>query len=250
MKLMHTTETAAVIALQAMDTEIDDLARKIASVPEEIRALNEAFEEKKKSMTAAKDVLVKLQVEKKAKELSIAEKDEEIRKHQRDLNSVKENDAFKALLSEIERAKKAQDDIETEILGLLDAIDKAVVEDKRQHQETVKLEEDKDRRSKELSSAKAGYEASLETSRAGRAAAAVKISPEVLEKYEFIREQRKGLAIVRVKEDKTGKISCGGCNLGLTAQKIVDIKTPDALVFCDNCQRMIYLDGTVHGNNG
>jgi hypothetical protein len=242
MKLMHTTETGALIALQANDTAIDDLTRKIASIPEEIRELNEAFEEKKNSMTAARDALTKLQVEKKAKELSIAEKEEEIRKHQRDLNMIKDNDAFKVLLGEIEAAKQQQDGIETEILGLLEAIDKAAADEKKQRQETVKLEEEKNLRSQALEAAKKDCEAALEAAKAERADAAAKISEEIVEKYEFIRAQRKGLAIVRVKEDKTGKISCGGCNMGLTAQKIVDIKTPDALVFCDDCQRMIYLD--------
>ena len=240
MKLMHTTETGSLIALQAQDTSLDDLARRIISIPEEILALNAAFEEKKNSMTAAKDALVKLQVEKKAGELSIAEKEEEIRKHQRDLNMVKDNDAFKALLTEIETAKKRQDEIETEVLGLLEAIDKAAADEKLQRREVVKLEEEKNLRSRALEAEKKDCEAALETAKAGRAEAAAKISEEIAEKYEFVRAQRKGLAIVRVKEDKAGKISCGGCNMGLTAQKIVDIKTTDALVFCDNCQRMIY----------
>ena len=231
MRLMHTTETGALITLQTKDTAMDDLVRKIAAIPAEIRALEGAFGEKKNSMTAARDTLVKLQVEKKSRELSIAEKEEEIRKHHRDLNMIKDNDAFKALLSEIAGAKKQQDDIETEILGFLEAIDKAAAEDKRLQQEVKKIEEEKNLRIKDLEAAK--------TERAGFAA---KISGEILEKYEFVRAQRKGLAIVRIKEDKTGKISCGGCNMGLTAQKIVDIKTPDALVFCDNCQRMIYLN--------
>jgi len=65
MKLMHTTETGALITLQTKDTAMDDLVRKIASIPAEIRVLEDAFWEKKNSMTAAKDTLVKLQVEKK-----------------------------------------------------------------------------------------------------------------------------------------------------------------------------------------
>ena len=247
MKLMHTTEVRALVELQARDRAVDDLAGKIASVPEEIGGINRAFEEKKDSMNAAKETLVRLQVEKKSKELGIAEKDEEIRKHQRDLNMVKENNAFKALLSEIETAKKAKDDIETEILGLMDDVDKAGIEDKKLQQEVKKLEEEKNRRVKELEAAKINFEAALEAARAARAEAAAKISEAVLEKYEFIRAQRKGLAIAHIKEDKTGHISCGGCNMGLTAQKIVDVKTHDALVFCDNCQRMIYLDKTVYG---
>jgi hypothetical protein len=247
MKLIHTTETKSLIDLQTRDLYIDELAAKIGAVPDEINALNRAFEEKKSSMTAARDALMRLQVEKKSRELAIAEKEEEIRKHQRDLNMVKNNDAFKALLAEIESAKKEQGDIETEILGLMEEIDRAVLEDKKLQQEVARLEAEKNLRIKDLEAEKAKCEAELETAKAGRVDFSAKISGEVLEKYEFIRGKRKGLAIARVNEDKTGKLSCCGCNLGLTVQKIVDIKTPDALVFCDNCLRMIYLEKTVIG---
>lgn len=246
MNLMHTTEIRSLIDLQARDKAMDDLARKIAAVPLEIQALNDTFEEKKSTMNTAKDALIKLQVEKKSGELLIAEKEEEIKKHQRDLNAVKDNIAFKALLTEIERARKDQGETETVVLGLMEAVDKAAAEDKRLQQEVKKLEEEKNLRIKELEAAKTGMETGLEAAKAGRADAAGKIGGEIMEKYEFIRSRREGLAIAHIMEDKTGHISCGGCNMGLTAQKIVDIKTPDALVFCDNCQRMIYLDKTVN----
>ena len=247
MKLMHTTEVRSVIELQAKDTAIDELAGRIAAIPEEVLALNAAFEEKRSAMSSARETLTRLKVDKKSKELSVSEKEEEIRKHQRDLNSIKNNDAYRALQAEIARAKKEQDEIETEILGLLDEIDAASVEDKRLQQESEKLEKENALRIKELEDAKKDAEAALAAAKAQRSDFASGISAEVLEKYEFIRAQRKGLAVARVIEDKTGKISCGGCNMALTSQKTIDIKTPDALVFCDNCQRMIYLAKTVYG---
>ena len=230
-----------------MDKGLDDLAKKIAAVPAEIKTLDDVFEAEKSAMQTARNTLLKLQVEKKSKELLIAEKEEEIRKHQRELNMVKDNNAFKALLAEIERAKKEQDEAETVILGLMESVDGAAAEDKRLQLEVKKMEEEKGRKTKELEASKNDLEAALGAGKTRRAAFAEKVGGELMEKYEFIRAQRKGLAIVRVMEDKTGHISCGGCNLGLTAQKIVDIKTHDVLVFCDNCQRMIYLDRTVYG---
>ena len=106
MTLLHSTEIRSLIDLQAKDKLIADMAGKILSIPDEIETLNALFDEKKNSMTTARETLLKLQVEKKSKELSIAEKDEEIRKHNRELNMIKENKAFKILLGEIERAKK------------------------------------------------------------------------------------------------------------------------------------------------
>ena len=247
MKLMHTTEVKSIIDLQARDKAIEELAGKVASIPEDILVLNAVFEEKKNALNSARGVLMKLKVDRKAKELSVSEKEEEIRKHQRDLNAIKNNDAYKALQAEIERARKEQDEIETEILRLLDEIDAAAAEDKRLQQEAEELEKENNLRIKTLEEEKKSAEAALVSAKSQRADFASGIGTEVLEKYEFIRAQRKGLAVVRVIEDKTGRMSCGGCNMALTAQKTVDIRTPDALVFCDNCQRMIYLAKTVYG---
>jgi predicted nucleic acid-binding Zn-ribbon protein len=143
-------------------------------------------------------------------------------------------------------AQKEQGDIETEILGLLEEIDAAVAEDRKLQQEAEKLEKETSQRIKALEDAKKDAETALLAARSGRADFASGIGAEILEKYEFIRAQR-GLAVAHIVEDKAGRISCGGCNMGLTAQKIVDLKTPDALVFCDNCQRIIYLAKTVYG---
>lgn len=247
MKLMHTTEARAIIDLQARDRAIDDLAGRIVSIPEEILALNTAFEEKKSSMNTARETLIRLKVDRKAKELAVAEKEEEVRKHHRDLNTIKNNDAYKALQLEIARAQQAQGEIETEILGLLEEIDAAIAEDGKLQQEAEKLEKETALKVKAFEDAKKEAETALLAARSDRASFASGIGAEILEKYEFIRAQRKGLAVVHIMEDKSGRVSCGGCNMGLTAQKIVDLKTPDALVFCDNCQRMIYLAKTVFG---
>jgi len=247
MKLMHTTEVRSVIELQARDKVIDGLAARAASIPEEIKALNEAFQEKKASMNAAREALVRLKVDRKAKELLVTEKEEEIRKHQRDLNSVKNNEAYKALQAEIARARSEQDAFETEILGILEAIDAASVEDRKLQQETERLEKENAARIKTLEDSGAEAEKALSAAREQRSVFVSGISAEIAEKYEFIRAQRKGLAVARVIEDKTGRMSCGGCNMTLTAQKTIDVRTPDALVFCDNCQRIIYLERTVYG---
>lgn len=246
MTLMHCTEIRSLIDLQAKDKFIADMAVKIASIPAEIDALNAAFEELKGSMNTAREKYLSLQVEKKNKEILIAESDEEIRKHQRELNAIKDNKAYKALLSEIDTARKAKDDVETEVLVLMESLDKASGEDKKLQREVKQLEEEKNRKVAELGAAKKDLAAAVEAEKSGRSDFVSKISPEILEKYEFIREQRHGLAIVEVKEDRSGKLSCGGCNIGLIPQKAVDLKRPDILVFCDNCQRIIYLKKTVY----
>ncbi|HBA61292.1 MAG TPA: hypothetical protein DCZ92_10855 [Elusimicrobia bacterium] len=248
MEIIQTTEVRALVDLQKMDTHGDALAARAAAVPVKIAALEAAFEEKKNSMTAAKDALVALQVKKKDLELKIAEAEERIRKHQRDLNAVKENNAFKALLSEIETCQKERDGFETEVLLLMEEVDKAAAVDKTMKGEIKGIEDKKNAEAAVLEAEKKALDAEIAQAAALRAAAAAAITPALVEKYEHLRGRRAGLAIACVHEDPaTGKFSCGGCHMSLTPQKMVDVKKKDAFALCADCRRMIFLERTVYG---
>src|SRR3989339_1614209 len=248
MALIHTLEARALIALQNKDSALDELQKRLNAVPAGIKALNDAFEERKLTMDTARQELIRLKLEKKENELKTAEKDEAVAKHQRELNMVKENNAFKALLGEIENDKKQKDEIETVILELLEKIDLAAVRDKALQDEVKKLEEAKNMSVSKLEAGAAAAREQIEAAKIERAGFAAKIGAEVMAQYEFIRSQKKGLAIAKVHEDPSGKkISCGGCNIALTPQKAVDVKRKDVLGVCDNCGRMLYLEKTVFG---
>jgi hypothetical protein len=248
METIHTTEAKALVELQKRDTAIDALAARVADVPVKITALNVAFEVKKRSMGAAREALTALQVKKKDVELKIAEADEGIRKHQRELNLVKDNNAFKALLAEIDNDKKKKDELETEELILLEEIDKAAVQEKLIQAEVKKMEEF---RNSELSALEtAGREAAgkLALEKDERAAAASSLNSDLLEKYETLRANRGGLAVAAVHEEpQTGKLSCGGCHMSLTPQKTLDVKKQDTLTFCQDCRCLLYLEKTIYG---
>lgn len=247
MEIIHTIEVKALVELQKRDAAMDARKAIAAGVPVKIAALNAAFEAKKRSMSAAHEALLALQVKKKDSEMKISEAEEGIRKHQRELNLVKDNSAFKALLSEIENDKKNKDELETGILFLLEEIDKASVQDKAIREEVKKIEETMRAEVSSLEKTAKEIEAGLETAKAERAAAAAALNPDLLEKYENIRVNKKGLAVAVVHEDpETGKLSCGGCHMSLTPQKMLDVKKQDTFAVCQDCRRLMYLEKTVY----
>ncbi len=247
MEIIHTIEVRELVELQKKDAVMDARAAIAAGVPVKISALNAAFEEKKRSMSAAREALLALQVKKKDCELKIAEADEGIRKHQRELNLVKDNNAFKALLSEIENDKKNKDELETSVLFLLEEIDKASVQDKAIREEVKKIEETLRAEVAALAAAAKEIADGLEAAKADRAAAAAALNPELLEKYENIRANKNGLAVAAVHEDPaSGKLSCGGCHMSLTPQKTLDVKKNGAFAVCPDCRRLMYLERTVY----
>lgn len=248
METVHTENARLLADLQKKDSVIKTLKAEAAEVPEKIKALNDAFEDKKASMSAARGALMALQSKKKDMELRIAEAEQGIGKHQRELNMVKDNNAFKALLSEIDNDKAAKDELETGVIELLDEIEKAAEADKAVQAEVRTMEGARDGEIAALEASAKEIAARLAAAEAERGALSGKIEPGLLEKYEEVRANRAGLAVTPVHEDPaTGKFSCGGCHMSLTPQKALDVKKPDTFSICAECRRFMYLEKTIYG---
>jgi predicted nucleic acid-binding Zn-ribbon protein len=246
MSIIQSSEIKLLIELQEKDSNIDELLNQINLIPEQIQQLIEDFEESKKIAFTKKDEILKMQISKKEKEIELGEREEAIKKHQAELNIIRDNKAFKVLLIEIEEAKKSNDSIETEILTLMEEIDKKVLEEKRLQEDLKKMEEEKNEKIKELETNKKILEEKLAAFQKQRKEFVTRIESSLLSRYEYIRQQRKGIAVVRAKEDHQNHvISCGGCNMALTPQTVVDIKKKDIIVLCENCQRIVFSQKTV-----
>ena len=236
---IHTTEIKLLVELQEKDSAIDALNRKINLFPEEINNVNEELETQKTALEESKKLLIETQVEKKDKEMSMAQKEEDIKKHQRELNLLKDNKAFKALIIEIERDKEGKDILETDILVLLEKIDKLAADNKKDHEEFKKKEEAHTLKIKEIDSLKKTCETSRETIIKERTELVSGVNEDMLLKYEHIRKRR-GNALVEARQEDE-KFFCSGCNMILVTQNVGYVKKKDSLGECENCQRMLYL---------
>ena len=127
----------ALVALQDQDKALDAIQKDIDSVPPRIASVQADLANEKKRMDAAKAKTIELEKKKKTKELDVAAKEEAARKHTGQLNELKSNDAYKAMQAEIEKEKAAAGDIETEILQIMEEIDKAKSEEKAHAAEPV-----------------------------------------------------------------------------------------------------------------
>jgi len=63
------------------------------------------------------------------------------------------------------------------------------------------------------------------------------IDKKILERYNYLLENRHGLAIVSLKNG-----TCGGCFMDLPAEVINRIKQYKDIVFCEMCARILYLE--------
>ena len=146
---------------------------------------------------------------------------------------VKTNDAYTALLHEIERAQLAISDCETRLLEGMDAIESAraalgTAEDagresvKRLEAESQAL----DAREKQLGE-------DLARLRAARQRVVAATDAKLIEQYERIATRRRP-AVVRIR----GTL-CLGCRVDVPAQLCIEIQRGARIITCGNCQRIL-----------
>lgn len=228
-------DLAHLCQLQELDRQADALKRDMDLVPVDIAAIRAEIEAEKARLGGIQDKAKKLQLQRKEKEIEMAQKEEAIRKHGTELNLVKTNDAFKALLKEIDDKKAAVSQLETEILTLMEAADGVVKEEKALKGELAVFDAERSGRIKVLEARKADLEKRHAECLARREGLAQSVPAELRSLYEATRARRAGIGIAAIKGD-----GCMECNMKLTPQSIIDARKGKIAV-CGNCQRILYV---------
>jgi len=229
-------ELAVLIELQGQDRSLDRLRQALEDLAQRADAFRNALEQEKRKQATAKERARQLAVARKEKEMELAEKEEAIKKHQSELNAVKTNEAFKALLAEIERGKQEKNLLEDAILDLMEQAEALQQEEKQGVAHIRKLEEETAARLAELQSKRKALETEQAAAGARRQGLAERLAPEVISRYENLRARRQGMAVVPVEKN-----SCGGCHMALPPQLQVEVRRGGGLVCCPTCQRILYL---------
>jgi hypothetical protein len=228
-------ELQLLIALQEKDNVLIKLRENAAAIPKKIEEIAEAMNKNKAEIDNLKGNTKKLLMARKEKEIELETKENEIKKHNMELNSVKSNDAYKALVNEIERCKNTKQVLEEEILQNMEETD---TESKKSKEEETKfkgqeagIQAQADELKKELEKANAEI-AALENE---RNVFIKDIPEEYLSKYEHIKDGRQGIAIVPIEGDV-----CGGCFITLRPQIINQVCKAHDVIYCDSCSRILY----------
>lgn len=232
---MTKEDLAKLVGLQEQDRILDSLKASIDQIPVDIEALRAESAQEKAALAAVKEQSTQVQLRKKAKELELSQKEEDARKHGRELNAVKTNEAFKALQNEIDKAKAAAGDLETEILMLMEESDKLSREEKAKAAEIKTAEAEIGKRIQSLEAKKAELDAKFAAEKSKRESLASAVLAELLTQYEGIRRRRQGVAVSRL----TGG-TCSVCHMTQPPQILVNIAKGNRLTTCESCQRILY----------
>ncbi|MBI5201150.1 MAG: hypothetical protein HY925_06160 [Elusimicrobia bacterium] len=225
------------VRLQDQDKAIDALQAEIDKVPKAIAEINARIEGRKSRLHDTKARAGAIGMKKKEKEAQVTAKEADIKKHSGQLNTVKTNDAFRALQTEIEAAKAAISDLETEILTLMDDSEIVAKEEKAISAE-LKAEEGKDREEiAAFEKDKQNFEAKQNVERQKREALVPTIPEDVMKHYDYLRKRKPGGAALA----PVLKNLCGGCRIALPPQVVVEVVKAAKLQTCESCHRILYM---------
>ncbi len=225
------------ISLQEYDKKIYALAKEKDQLPLEIVKLQKAFDDKKALLHSLEEDSKSMAIKRKEKEIDLASKEENVKKLNTQLATLKTNKEYHAMLAQIASLKTDNSVLEEEILKSMDAQD-TLKEDISK--EKIRLAEEEKRFNEEKKEVEARIK-EIESSMADLTAKRDHIVPSVEKRvfatYARVLKAKEGLALVSIKD-----FACQGCHMAVTPQVVNEIKMQEKIIICESCARILYLE--------
>jgi len=237
-----------IIIFQEFESMINEEERKKKSLIDEIQKETQDFNSETQKLKDMEEEHKKCLIEKKNLENELYQCEESIKKHQIELNSVKKNEQFKALLTEIENLKNKKDLIENKILEIMDITERKSNEINQKRKNLSIKEKEKDSSIKTKKEEIEKIEKYINDLKSRQDLIKSEIKDETIKKrLENLLKTKNGLAVVKanIKKNETLKSNpeeyfCSGCNSKLTSMDISSIRKMNTFAICQNCSRFIY----------
>jgi len=229
-----------VLTLQTQDVELDHLQAEAAAIPAKIAAIKKDIQDRKGALEGAKKDLMHFQSAKKARELDLEAQEASIRKHSGDLNNVKTNEAYRALVGEIDKAKAERSKFEDAILQLMDQIDQANKIWKEKEAVSKSDENGLLKQISELEEKQKSLEQQAADKKTQRDQLFAVLAKPLAETYQRIRGNRKGAAAVPIRSEQ-----CTGCHMKVAQSLINEVRRGQKILTCESCSRILYLEDPV-----
>ena len=223
------------ISIQECDSQLVKLSAKKIKLPEKIRKMEEAFQAYKENIELNKRKYDALKAKHGESEAQVKKLNDSMIKTKERLLEVKNNKEYQAMLKEIETAEKTRGDLESQIIALMEEMDKLFIlvkkDEETLQQATAKHEEEKKIVEDDLSAVDADTVSWAEK----RVGLQNIIPSDLLARYEKIKKRNQGVGVIPV-----WKAVCSGCHMNIPAHLYNELQRTNDLLSCPNCNRIMY----------
>jgi len=223
------------LELQKVDQEISSLTKDLDQLPAEEAKRKKRLDELERVAAEKRAIHQKAELDSRALDKAVRGSDDEIKRLNERLNTVRNNAEYQATLFQIEAVRKERDQTQDECLKLLETVEsvhgevgatEAVAAEERKVFEGFLAEAAK------LRASRAGDVAAV---RERRKAMAEGVPEELLREYDGLYKTRDRLAVCGVQDSY-----CQGCYNRITINDTARVRSGSTVVRCGSCQRLLY----------
>jgi predicted nucleic acid-binding Zn-ribbon protein len=223
------------LALQKIDSQIDELIKIRGDLPEEVRDLEDELAGYETRIGKFKAEIDELQQEVSKGKAGIKEAEKLIKKYQEQQNNVRNNREFEAISKEIESQELDIQLFEKKNKEVLFKIEKKNIEIADIEIRMNNRQGDLEAKKSELDSIISESTEDEKKLRVLREEAVSKIEDRLMYSYKRIRQNSiNGLAVVKVRRG-----ACGGCFNQVPPQRQADIREKKKIIVCEHCGRVL-----------
>jgi len=228
--------TARLLELQQVDVELSKLNAERRNKPSLLRKRRTGLAARESVLEALSKHTKQLQAEVMRRELEVQTREEKIRKLRTQLNLIKANKEYKAMLHEIQYAQAALSEAEDRVLESYEEIEEAGSR-ARDLEAGILLERAQvEEFAREIEESVAELKRSTQEAGARRKEIAETISRANLSVYERLSQSHPGSAIVPVIAGV-----CRGCFTRLTSNQQAELLHTEKPLLCASCGRILYV---------
>lgn len=229
-----------------LEQQIRGLRTRLDAATVRVGKQKTKLEQMERQRLELSDQLKQVQVKASSLEKQSNELEARIELIRNQMNSVKTNKEYSALLVEVNTFKSDKSKIEDEALGHLTKLDAlrgevagadAKIEEQKK---TLALAEG------EVKAAESEIAQQLQevTSRRDEAAKQVPDTAMTVFRKVSVLHDGEAMAVIIEESRKHKEYSCGGCYIGLPVERVnAAMRRPEDVVTCPSCGRILYLDG-------
>ncbi|MGA7992443.1 MAG: C4-type zinc ribbon domain-containing protein [Thermoanaerobaculia bacterium] len=229
--------------LQEILIEVHQKTEQRARTPEHLAHIEAAYRDARRQRDDTEKALARAGERRGVLEDEIADLNEKLKKYQGQLQTVKTNREYGALLNEIDVVKRDVRAREDEILALEEAATAASSELERRNEAFPAEEAGYEDQMKEWRAEQALLSEEIARAEAKAKALRAELDHRLLATFDRLSRVRAGIAIARVDMVGPQTAACSVCHVRLRPQLLSDLRLARETVTCESCKRILYWAG-------
>ncbi len=228
-------ELGLLISLQETDIEIKRCTAEIAALPERKETIEQGFAASVKEFLVLKDELDTATAERRSLEASVVEEQAKHEKFKTDLMKATNEKQYATAVREIDATKKTISTFETEILKLMEKIEKLEVQVNERSPAIEAKRSEVNHQIAALTSSAAADQQNFASLTVERDKLIAQLTPGTRATYERVARLKSGVALAEARN-----YACTACRMTIRPQAFNNIRRGESIYECENCGRILF----------